>query len=57
MTDRITIRLTSEQLRLLIDNFSQSFASEHEGNEDLDLITAILISAQLNFYRKTGVPF
>jgi hypothetical protein len=49
MEKLITIRLTPEQLRLLIDNFGQSFASEHDGNEDLDAISVLLVKANLKF--------
>ena len=43
----ISIKFTEEELQLLLDNFTQSFASEHDGNEDLDAIRQKLVTARV----------
>lgn len=47
MTKTVTIKLTIEQLRLLRDNFQQSFADGYECNSDLieicEILTTVLV--------------
>lgn len=49
----ITIKLTVEELRLLADNFGQSFAPEHEGNADLDAISLKLTAALVRWHNRS----
>lgn len=50
----ISIKFHAEELRLLSDNFGQSFASEDEGNEDLDAISQKLTEAYLKLRKKSA---
>jgi len=50
---KVIIRLTPEQARLLMDNFSQSFWSELPGNEELDVISQVLNDSYGRAVRKT----